>query len=255
MKIRKNELILFLFIIFQIGKITAQESRFKEDETLNVWAASGLNMRDKPDAKAAKVATIPYGAKVSVQPNIGVKIPFEIEEFKGFTVKGYWLLVKYGDTEGFVFDGFLSRLPAPNLNDKEGMEAYFDKKIGKIGEKFEVRFYDETVDSMRYARPNEKYDLDKHDEKRYKQKYKASILLENVDSEGGGGYKIILPNSTVYEGYFLVKTFYYDQKTDIFSFNKKEKKVNMTVREEGAGCYYDIKQEGTKIIIDGGCGC
>ena len=23
----------------------------------------------------------------------------------------------------------------------------------------------------------------------------------------------------------------------------------------GAGCEYDIKQEGNKIIIDGGCGC
>ena len=29
----------------------------------------------------------------------------------------------------------------------------------------------------------------------------------------------------------------------------------MGVKEEGAGCNYDIKQEGNKIIIDGGCGC
>jgi hypothetical protein len=84
--------------------LNAQQSRFKESETIHVWATSGLNMRAKPDAKAEKIATIPYGAKVVVQPNIGVKIPFEIEESKGFIVKGYWLLVKYGNT--IVIDGY-----------------------------------------------------------------------------------------------------------------------------------------------------
>ena len=246
---------LKLLLLITTINLTAQTSRFKVNETLNVWAASGLNMRDKPDAKAAKVATIPYGTKVTVQVNIGIKISFEVEEFKGFIVKGYWLLVKYGNTEGFVFDGFLSRLPAPNLTEKEGLENYLDKKIGKIGKKFEVRFYDETVDSMRYAKPNEIYNLDKHDERKYKQKYNSNILFEKTDYEGGGGNMIILPNLSLYEGYFLVKIFFYDDKTDVFSFNKKEKKLNMTVKEDGAGCYFNILQEGNKIIIDGGCGC
>ena len=106
----KKQIILLLFFVLQWAKTTAQDSRFKEGETLNVWASSGLNMREKPDAKSAKRVAIPYGAEVSVLPNIGVKIPFEVEEFKGFTVKGYWLLVKYGNTEGFVFDGFLGRI-------------------------------------------------------------------------------------------------------------------------------------------------
>ena len=121
----KKQLFITLFILIQSLGLIAQASRFKDGETLNVWATSGLNMRDKPDAKAVKLTTVPYGAKVIVQENIGVKIPFEVEEFKGFIVKGYWLLVKYGDMEGFVFDGFLSRLPAPK-NKKEDIEDYFN---------------------------------------------------------------------------------------------------------------------------------
>ena len=143
MKIFKAKIVLFLFVLLTIQKMTAQESRFKEGETLNVWAASGLNMRDKPDAKGQKLATIPYGAKVLVQTNIGVKVPFEIEEFKGFTVKGYWLLVKYGNTEGYVFDGFLSRLPTPKNtkstkpDEPSGIADYL-KTLKKVGKVFDI---------------------------------------------------------------------------------------------------------------------
>jgi hypothetical protein len=126
--------IFIAFVLLQTIGLVAQTSRFKDGETLNVWATSGLNMRDKPDAKATKIAAIPYGAKVVVLPNIGVKIPFEVEEFKGFSVKGLWLLVKYGDKEGFVFDGFLSRLPAPKKNDSLGLEDYFNSNVDKIGQ-------------------------------------------------------------------------------------------------------------------------
>ena len=243
-----------LFILITIN-LNAQQSRFKEGETVNVWAASGSNMRDKPDAKATKLATIPNGAKVTVQANIGLKIPFEVEEFKGFVVKGYWLLVKYGNTEGFVFDGFLSRLPAVTKNDTLGIEEYFDKNIGKIGGKYEVRFREEGADSMRYAKPNEKYNLDKYDELGFKQKYKNGVVLSYSMGEGGGGYNIELPNGTLYEGYYLIKEFFYSKESDIISFDKKEKSVNIAPKEEGAGCYYDVKQVGNKIVIDGGCGC
>jgi hypothetical protein len=83
----KKHIFIAIFLVKTLG-LTAQTSRFKDGETLNAWATSGLNMRDKPDAKATKIVSIPYGAKVVVQENIDVKIPFEVEEFKGFTVKG-----------------------------------------------------------------------------------------------------------------------------------------------------------------------
>ena len=177
-----KEYIFIAFLLLKIVDITAQTSRFKDGETLNVWATAGLNMRDKPDVKAAKIAAIPYGAKVVVQPNIGVKIPFEVEEFKGFIVKGLWLLVKYGDKEGFVFDGFLSRLPAPKDNDSLNFSDYFNSSIGKIGQKYEVKIWTrgEVIDTSRFVRPNEKYK--EEDVQSYKQKYKQGILYTRCSS-------------------------------------------------------------------------
>ena len=116
-------------------------------------------VRDKPDAKATKVATIPYGAKVIVQPNIGIKAPFEVEEIKGFVVKGYWLLVKYGNTEGFVFDGYLSRLPAPIPTEQDlAMETYLNVQVGKVGKKYDIQIYDKATNKYRMATQNEKID-------------------------------------------------------------------------------------------------
>ncbi len=248
--------IFIAFVLLQAINLTAQTSRFKDGETLNVWATWGLNMRDKPDAKATKLAAIPYGAKVVVQPNIGIKIPFEVEEFKGFTVKGLWLLVKYGDKEGFVFDGFLSRLPAPIPTEQDLAEAtYLHQQIGEVGQKYEVKIWirDEMLDTSRFVRPNEKYK--EEDIQSYKQKYKQGILYSYFQGEGGSSSVLELSNCTLYEAYLIVKTYNYDPKTDVFSFNKKDKSINMDVKDEGAGCYFTIKQVGNKIIIDGGCGC
>ena len=240
-----------LFVFLQTIGLMAQESRFKEGETLNVWAALGLNMRDKPDAKAAKISTIPYGTKVVVQPNIGLKILFEVEEFKDFTVKGYWLLVKYGNTEGFVFDGFLSRLTAPIKNDSTTLEDYFDiqiGKIGKIGSKYEVRFFDKIADKYRMATPSDKFE--EKDITGFTQKYQYDIIYEHGKSEGGGDVKITSSNLSIYEGYFLVKTFFIS-KHDILTFHKKDKSINIA----GEECDFNIKQNGNKLVIDGYCGC
>jgi hypothetical protein len=248
-----KKIIFIVFVLLKTIGLMAQTSRFKDGETLNVWATSGLNMRDKPDATAKKLVSIPYGAKVVVQPNIGVKIPFEVEEFKGFIVKGYWLLVKYGDKEGFVFDGFLSRLPAPNKDEVCGFEdGYLTNKIGKIGQKYEVTIWDMAIDNRRSVSVGEKYEL--KDVNHYKQKFNFNILL---DYDGGecSSISVEFPNLTLYEGYFLVKTYLFEAKTDVFKFDKQHKSVEMSAKDEGAGCYYSVKQVGFKIILSGGCCC
>jgi Bacterial SH3 domain len=249
----KRILLLLVTLSFSY-KINAQESRFKEGETLNVWAQSGLNMRDKPDAKAPKLTTIPYGAKVIVQPNIGVKIPFEVEEFKGFIVKGYWLLVKYGNTEGFVFDGFLSRLPAPAKNDTLSLEGYLDKQIGKIGGQFDFRVYDGINGNIiRKARPNEK--IREKGIAGFSQKYNQNIQFSKSDGEGGYSFEIRGSELTLCEGYVLVKTFFFDLETDIFRFDKTQKIIISGQKISSYGCSFTVKMVGNKMIISGGCYC
>ena len=244
--------IFISILLLQAINTMAQTSRFKDNETLNVWATSGLNMRDKPDAKATKLAAIPYGAKVVVQPNIGVKIPFEVEEFKGFTVKGLWLLVKYGDKEGFVFDGFLSRLPAPNNDGKESLDNYLNKKIGKISAK-NTLVWDETTNSSRSLKQGEKYEKNSNFNW-YDQKFNFNILFEYRQSEVTS-YTIISSDLTQYEGYVFVKTYFFDAESDVFTFNKKDKSIQMTQKEPSMGCSFYVTKKGNKIIIGGGCGC
>ena len=251
---------LKLLLLLTSINLTAQSSRFKDNETLNVWAASGLNMRDKPDAKAAKVATIPYGTKVTVQANIGIKIPFEVEEFKGFIVKGYWLLVKYGNTEGFVFDGFLSRLPAPKSNKREdtALEIYLEKEIGKIGTQYDYQIYDEVKDRYRMANPNEI--VEQKEVRGYKQKFKNGITYESYKADSGGKYKITISNSTFFESYILMLVFFNTTNVeynnlDKREFDKKKQILHLSPTEDGPGCFFDISKIGNSLVIDGYCGC
>jgi Bacterial SH3 domain len=248
---------LILFIILQLSTtLNAQESRFKEGETINVWAESGLNMRDKPDAKAQKLMTIPFGAKVTVQANIGIKIPFQVEIFKGFDVKGFWLLVKYNNTEGFVFDGFLSRLPTPivktkkskNISQSDLLESYLNEYIGKVGKKYDVRIHDKSDGSSeerfgRALKPNEKYDEDDVRVQIYKQKYNNNIIYET-------NLEVTLPDCTLFEGYLLVKRYLYDPKRkDIITIN--DGIYGGGKDEEEGFMYYFVKQVENSITISG----
>lgn len=250
----KKYLFIALFVL-QTIVVMAQTSRFKDNETLSVWATSGLNMRDKPHAKATKLISIPYGAKVVVQPNIGVKIPFEVEEFKGFTVKGLWLLVKYGDKEGFVFDGFLSRLPAPKKADSLRFEGYLTSNFKKIGQRYNCISYlninvsEETIAEKNCDDTTKLYCS-------YSQKYDRGIVFSKNSCNDVGDDVIEIQNVTLYEGLALVKWFYSIEKTEItINARKSEIIFNSSIKDGGYGCDYSIEKIGNKIVIKGRCSC
>ncbi len=250
----KKYIFIALFLVKTIG-LTAQTSRFKDGETLNVWASSGLNMRDKPDAKATKIAAIPYGAKVIVQQNIGVKIPFEVEEFKGFVVKGLWLLVKYGDKEGFVFDGFLSRLPAPKKADSLRFEGYLNSNFKKIGQRYNCISYlninisEETIAEKNCDDTTKLYCS-------YSQKYDRGVIFSMNNCNDVGEDVMEIQNVTLYEGLALVKRFYSIEETKItINANKSEIIFNSSIKDGGYGCDYVIEKIDNKIVIKGRCSC
>ena len=254
-QIKKLPILLFL-IGYSIGLI-AQKSRFKENENVYVWATSGLNMRALSDAKSPKMGTIPYGTKITVLPDIGVKVPFEVEEFKGFVVKGYWLLVKYGDTEGFVFDGFLSRLPAPK-HAKNGLKTYLDNNLAKDGGQFDIQVYSETLKKVILVSKVEPKDKEKTSG--YSQKYKEGVFYKGgTGNEIGYNEHLEIPNISLFEGYFLVNYFYKAETTlgtgNTVTFDKKTNIISFQAVYEGGGCGFSIEKKGNKIILDGGCGC
>ncbi len=237
----------YIFYFLLLSQITqAQKSRFSENETLYVWAMNGLNMRKLPDAKSEKIAALPYGEKVIVQANIGIIVAHEVEEFKDFKVKGVWLLVKYGDKEGFVFDGYLSRLVAPekDKNSMYSLIAYAKKDIGNKGKIIFTSNYDEKERVA--VKEDEFYNNPQQGNYEINFNYGISYYLHIGE---GSEETFTFPNLSLYEGYVFIKTIFSDFD---FQYDKTTKSFKI---DDNETCQFEIFMQGKKLIIKGGCNC
>lgn len=88
---------------------------------LKVMAKSGLKLRLAPNLESPVIDVINYGASLErLNDFVSTATPVKIN-----WVEGQWIKVKYNGQEGFVFDGYVSKLSAPmednefssNLND------------------------------------------------------------------------------------------------------------------------------------------
>lgn len=83
-------------------------------DTLYTFTRSGLNLREQPNAKSNVVAKLKYGeAALVIEPTS------EYEEIDQRA--GWWLKVKSGNKQGYLFSGFLSRIEPP-LPPKDSFE-------------------------------------------------------------------------------------------------------------------------------------
>lgn len=80
--------------------------KYSKGDELFVHAPSGLKLRATPDGDA--IVTVPYGSKLKVLED---KIMNPSKMVEG--LQGCWAKVDYNGTTGFIFDGYLSFLPAP----------------------------------------------------------------------------------------------------------------------------------------------
>lgn len=114
----KNLLLLLLFAPF--SPLRAIDF-YQPGDTLYVWATSGLVLRKAPSPDGAKLKTVPYGTLLVALNYSGDK-QTEVEAVPGFTAKGekyppvmlrggFAMVAFRGDT-GYVFDGYLSKLPS-----------------------------------------------------------------------------------------------------------------------------------------------
>jgi len=110
---------------WQIG--TKQEHvSYQPKNHLVVWAISGLNMRAAPNLSSKKITTIPYGEQVKIiekdtlspMLKIGLQpeISFDKNKIPAIQIKGNWSKIAYKNEVGYVFDGFLSKLPALKIS-------------------------------------------------------------------------------------------------------------------------------------------
>jgi Bacterial SH3 domain len=100
-----------------------QKVNYSEGDTLNVVAMSGLKLREKGNLNSKAISSMKFADKVivlRVRPNEVT----EKEIVEGFS--GIWIKVKYGTSEGYAFDGFLSSLPI--------LKSKYEKNDNESGE-------------------------------------------------------------------------------------------------------------------------
>lgn len=136
-----KKILLVLAIIGTIvGTVSAQSG-----DTLHVLAPSGLRLRSAASSSAPVVSTIPYGAAVFAPWMDGTAIEEEVD-----SIKGHWIKAEYQGKSGYIFDGYLSSLPAPTAKDTT-LEAYAKAHFKKVGNAIEYAidgeedYYETTI--------------------------------------------------------------------------------------------------------------
>ena len=117
--------LLILITLCSLFEIKAQEQL----DSLNVFASTGLKMRETASQTAAVIDTIPYGTKVQIldlnssSPNLIIN-----------GLKGRYFKVKYNDSTGYTFSGYLSKLkPYANWMYWKTLKDYVEDEYKKIG--------------------------------------------------------------------------------------------------------------------------
>jgi len=83
-----------------------------------------MNLRDAP--KGVVLHKIPFGERIKALQPKSTTNQETIED-----IQGNWVKVEYNGATGFLFDGFLSTLPAPELSNHDLLE-YLEKKFTRI---------------------------------------------------------------------------------------------------------------------------
>jgi hypothetical protein len=235
-----KNIITILIISFLASSFTFQN----EHNQYHVMALSGLKMRDLPSLQGKKVLTIPYNGKVQIINDGNEYDELKIQEFEDFNITGNWVKVRYQETEGFVFDGYLTPMELPSLEDEnkptdadKQLEYYFKTKFYQTGDKYNIiKFSDEWCNkeerdckcgySMDFASRIRYYSYSKCDE-------------EGVDITAE------IENISMQQAFYLMKSLDLNQTR----LNKKKEKYNfrkglgiIEVYPDDAGAHYSIKQ-------------
>ncbi|MGH7452937.1 MAG: WG repeat-containing protein, partial [bacterium] len=179
---------------------------YRAGDTLNVLSRSGLELKQASNPDSRTLSVVPYGEQVVVENN-SVKVEFEMEG-----IAGHWVLAKFGNVSGFIFDGFLSKLPAPP-DDCSSLESYVEARLGpgkketiKINTCAEADFSDLTV-----------------------QKCKWSAVLETPGLWEGLLWILKIPNIRLEEGFLIAKLLWGEMfEHEVFSKDSNQIEISRT---------------------------
>ncbi len=113
--------IAFLFLFLTASTQMQAIGTYQPGDTLYIWSFSGLILRNRPALNAARLKTIPYGTAVvalnySGSKNTDVDIISAFsqnnKQLPAVVIKGDFARVVFDGDTGYVYDGYLSKLPA-----------------------------------------------------------------------------------------------------------------------------------------------
>jgi hypothetical protein len=109
-------------------------TKFNQGDKVNVWVLKGIKLYSEPNSKSKPLSTIAYGSVVEI-------LSSETDSLKSFQgsitndisrvpvmLKGHWVKISFQQKQGYVFDGYLSRMPCLKLS-KQGVSEEFETYI------------------------------------------------------------------------------------------------------------------------------
>ncbi|WP_439698651.1 SH3 domain-containing protein [Mucilaginibacter sp. AW1-7] len=126
-----------LFVSIGIKAVAQANTTAK---SLKVWLLAGVNLKSNPDDKSKTIATIPYGTIVKPLKSAGeakaLTVDFNTAALKEpYQLNGKWIKTEFNGKKGFLFNGYLSAMPALEMDDHgfvETEDAYLKRNYGVL---------------------------------------------------------------------------------------------------------------------------
>lgn len=79
---------------------------YKKGDKLFVVALSGLKIRNNSSAESEVIGKVNYGDLIEIIDTPNKKYEYD-------NINGFWVLIKYNNIKGYIFDGYLSKYTSP----------------------------------------------------------------------------------------------------------------------------------------------
>jgi hypothetical protein len=139
---------------------TYAADNFKNGEQVNVWAVDGLPLKQEPSASAKNIMLMPYGQQVTVVGTFKSALPVNIKLInsnKLLKLTGNWIKISYKGRQGYVFGGYLSKMPVfirGNAPGFESDEEYLKRNYGVSSTKIKKGKNDGNTTTILYKNGN-----------------------------------------------------------------------------------------------------
>jgi hypothetical protein len=209
---------------------------YQPGDTVYVWAVSGLSLRESASLKSTKLDVIPYGTALVLQNWSGqhdIKVEVLPKNKIGDTdipalqLRGDFAQVSYKGKTGYLFDGYLSKLPAfqvlqaknQGAAQREDFTDWATRNFGLLKKTQKGAFEYGSSFSIKWIFGNG--------------------ILQDVWGEKDGNTRILLPDVSMEEAYLLFNFMTdYEHTVKIESMNPDESRWHFSIIQPDEWYFY-----------------